>query len=191
MNEGTTLSGDSGSSVFLNRRALIESYLWHIAYDEMMAVVGIPDDSVLRGLKSLYQDDTNYLIGVTSYTWIPPELAKTCPTEQAAWISCFSNHSLAGQGGGGYTMLQPYLDWISDTMEDFGAGDILISSLTALDGVAGTFEHPDSVATLMLPPTDDLKLVRLGLVSEPTILLLLAAGLFGAGLSTRRRGSSR
>jgi hypothetical protein len=175
--EAQTLSGDSGSAVFLNPKALVESVLWHTAFDQMSALGGIPNAAILGVLDDFYADNTNYIVGVTSQTWVP---GSTCSGKTA---ECFSLNALASNGGANYTLLQPYLSWIQGTLDQRGAGQIGIASVLGGDG-GGSYVDIETTSMLLEPYALDL---RITMVPEPSTGLLLLAGLAGLGGAARCR----
>lgn len=122
--EAVTLSGDSGSAVFFNPKAVVDSVLWHTSYYDMNRLGGVPDDQVLGALKTIYQDDTNYIIGVTSQSWVPASTG--CTTS-----SCFNLNVINSNGGGRYTLAFPHLGWIQDTLTSNGSGSIRTVAMAA------------------------------------------------------------
>jgi hypothetical protein len=128
--EAVTLPGDSGSAVFLNTKAFVESLLWHTSYDDMLALGGVPDDALLSFLKPLYQNDTNYIVGVTSQLWVPGFAG--CGSD----ANCMVNHAAAADGGGRYAMVLPHLAWIQGVLSGNGAGSIQTAALDGVDAGA-------------------------------------------------------
>lgn len=115
--EAVVGSGDSGSAAFFNPRALVQTVLWHDSYDDMAAQGGFPDDSLLGFLKSAYQDDTNYIVGVTSGIGESGGLCK-----EGSPQSCWDSALLGTRARALFTLVRPYIPWINDVLQANGAG---------------------------------------------------------------------